>query len=192
MSEFADYRPGGERTPPYSAADGLVIRPAGHPDLPGVAAIAAEREGEPLEKWVAAFERTHDESLAGRSLLLVATLRDRVVGYGKTRDFTPPANSPLNAAPAGWYLTGVVIHPEHRRRGLGLELTLARLTWIRQRSGTAYYFANARNQVSIDLHRTAGFVELTRDFSFPGAEFEGGTGILFVCKRQDALAPKPT
>lgn len=42
-----------------------------------------------------------------------------------------------------------------------------------------FYLTNARNLVSIDLHRAFGFEEHTRDFVFPGAEFHGGTGILF-------------
>jgi hypothetical protein len=34
--------------------------------------------------------------------------------------------------------------------------------------------------VSIDLHRDLAFVEVTRDFTFPGVTFEGGSGILFM------------
>jgi mannose-6-phosphate isomerase-like protein (cupin superfamily) len=35
------------------------------------------------------------------------------------------------------------------------------------------------NRASIDLHAAVGFTELTRDFHHPGAEFLGGSGILF-------------
>ena len=66
-----------------------------------------------------------------------------------------------------------------RRRGIGIELTRQRLAWIGDRAGSAYYFANARNVPSIDLHAKLGFAESTRDFTFPGASFEGGAGILF-------------
>jgi GNAT superfamily N-acetyltransferase len=111
----------------------------------------------------------------------VATLDGRVIGYGKAAFFSPPPGSPANVAPAGWYLTGVVIRPELRRRGVGLALTAARLKWIRERSPRAYYFANERNRASIDLHGALGFVELTRDFQHPGARFQGGGGVLFVC-----------
>ena len=34
----------------------------------------------------------------------------------------------------------------------------------------------------IALHAPFGFSELTRDFSLPGAQFEGGLGILFELK----------
>ena len=43
---------------------------------------------------------------------------------------------------------------------------------------------------SIDLHRQLGFVELTRDFTFPGASFEGGVGILFNTELGQRPAPR--
>jgi hypothetical protein len=58
-------------------------------------------------------------------------------------------------------------------------LTPQRLAWIGDRADAAYYFANARNVTSIDLHGKLGFIEVTRDFTFPGASFEDGAGILF-------------
>ncbi len=73
----------------------------------------------------------------------------------------------------------MIVDPAHRRRGIAAELTRRRLKWIAERAGEAFYFANARNQVSIDLHARFGFVELTRDFAYPGATFAGGAGILF-------------
>jgi len=53
------------------------------------------------------------------------------------------------------------------------------LNWIAQRDRYAYYFANAQNRVSIELHEQFGFMELTQDFTYPGVTFEGGIGILF-------------
>jgi ribosomal protein S18 acetylase RimI-like enzyme len=188
MSPFARYDPDGQRLPPLFPADGLSLRPAGPSDLPGIAALAADREGESLEKWRGIIERACREMQEGNALLLVAAKGDRTIGYGRVHHFSPPADSPPNVAPSGWYLSGVVVHPDYRRRSVGLQLTTVRLDWIRARSPTAYYFANARNQVSIRLHRRAGFVELTRDFYFPNARFEGGVGILF---RAPLLQPAP-
>jgi aminoglycoside 6'-N-acetyltransferase I len=70
-----------------------------------------------------------------------------------------------------------------RRRGLGDALTVARLGWVQQRANEVWYFANARNQASIDLHSKYGFVEVTRDFTAAGVTFDNGigTGILFRC-----------
>lgn len=58
-------------------------------------------------------------------------------------------------------------------------LTAHRLDWVRGRAEVVYYFANARNGATIDLHRRLGFEEVTRDFAIPGVAFEGGVGVLF-------------
>ena len=60
---------------------------------------------------------------------------------------------------------------------------MARLAWVQQRANEVWYFANARNQASIDLHSKYGFVEVTRDFTAAGVTFDNGigTGVLFRC-----------
>jgi ribosomal protein S18 acetylase RimI-like enzyme len=189
MSKFADYTPGRGDRSALSAADGLAIRPARASDLDTIAAIAAEREGEEIEPWRAAFDRFHAESGAGRALVLVAELPGEIAAYGKASLFVPRPDFPPNVAPEGWYLTGVVVRPAHRRRGLGTQLTRMRLAWIAERADRAYYFANSRNQVSIELHRRFGFEELTRDFYHPHARFDAGVGILFACGLERAPAP---
>ncbi|WP_233120802.1 N-acetyltransferase [Tessaracoccus sp. ZS01] len=82
-------------------------------------------------------------------------------------------------APDGWYLTGVVVDPTVRRGGVGLRLTEARLEALRVRgTETVWYFATARNTVSLDLHRRLGFRDVTREFSISGVSFDGGEGVL--------------
>ncbi len=97
----------------------------------------------------------------------------RRAGNGRAAGF------PTTWPPSGWYLLGVIVRDRWRRHGLGRELTKKRVEWIGERADEAWYFSNARNQTSIDLHAQVGFVEVTRDFSFPDASFEGGEGILF-------------
>jgi hypothetical protein len=43
----------------------------------------------------------------------------------------------------------------------------------------AWYFANARNAASIELHAPFGFEEVTRSFFYPRVDFDRGEGILF-------------
>jgi len=148
-------------------------------DVVDVAAIAAQREGTTVDRWRGVFERLCGES--ERSVVLVATLGDAVVAYGKAEHFTPPAGSAANVTPEGWYLGGVVVRPEHRRRGIGTALTRERMRWLAERTSVVYYIANERNRVSIELHAALGFEERTRDFVHPGVSFEGGVGILFAC-----------
>ena len=182
MSKFAEYVPGrAGGLPPLSDAEGLVIRAATKTDLLPLAAIAAEREGEAVEEWEERFARLYAQVTSGAAALLVAVLDGEPIGYGKVGHFTPPAGSPPNVAPAGWYLTGLVVAPAFRRRGVGMRLTAARLAWIAERSREVFYFANAKNRVTIELHAKLGFVERTTDFFHPHVRFEGGAGILFTC-----------
>jgi ribosomal protein S18 acetylase RimI-like enzyme len=111
--------------------------------------------------------------------LVVAEVGGAIVGYGRAGLFGTEPEAPADTAPRGYYLTGVFVHPDHRRGGIGAALTQTRLDWIGERADDAWFFANARNVASIDLHRRFGFEEVTRRFSFPGSTFHGGEGILF-------------
>jgi ribosomal protein S18 acetylase RimI-like enzyme len=102
-----------------------------------------------------------------------------IIGYGRARLFEPERGAPADTAPRGYYLTGVFVVPDQRRSGIGAALTRARLDWISEHAPIAWFFANARNTASIELHRRFGFEEVSRRFSFPGLAFEGGEGILF-------------
>jgi ribosomal protein S18 acetylase RimI-like enzyme len=112
-------------------------------------------------------------------LLVVGETAGAIVGYGRARLFEPAPDSPADTAPCGYYLTGVFVVPGERGAGLGTALTRARLDWIGELANEAWYFANARNTASIELHRRLGFEEISRRFSFPGLTFDGGEGILF-------------
>jgi ribosomal protein S18 acetylase RimI-like enzyme len=189
LSEFAEYAPRSES--PLPPVAGLVVRPAESSDLPAVAPIAAAREGQPVADCLRSLRKVHRAARDGESLLLVAAAGGDIIGYAKA-GYVPAAPAPKRlSAPAGWYLTGVVVRPEFRRRGVASELTRARLDWISRRSGEAHYIANARNLASLDLHRRFGFVELFLDVVFPGVEFEGGRGILCRCRLDPGAVASP-
>ncbi|HKQ18818.1 MAG TPA: hypothetical protein VJW75_03645, partial [Candidatus Eisenbacteria bacterium] len=61
-------------------------------------------EGKPPDVWRDRLARLAEEIRAGRAALLVAELRGAVIGYGTIAFFSPPAGSPDNVAPEGWYL----------------------------------------------------------------------------------------
>jgi ribosomal protein S18 acetylase RimI-like enzyme len=111
--------------------------------------------------------------------LVVAEIVGAIIGYGRARLFEPDAEAPADTAPRGYYLTGVFVASDQRRLGIGAALTRGRLDWISERAADAWFFANARNAASIELHRRFGFEEVSRRFSFPGLTFDGGEGILF-------------
>jgi len=175
---FAAYEPHPRHVLPKLS--NVVIRPSQLSDRDPLARIAQQRNGGKLSEYLSRFDR--DLTNSPRSpddLWLTAEVNGAPVGYGKVSLIVPAIEAPPNHAPHGYYLGGVSVAPEWRRRGIGIELTRRRVEWISQRAPEAFYFANVRNRASIDLHAKVGFVELTRDFYLPGASFVGGIGVLF-------------
>jgi ribosomal protein S18 acetylase RimI-like enzyme len=120
-----------------------------------------------------------DISSPERLLLVATTDSEGVVGYGRASRVVHPADARPDIAPAGWYLIGLIVDPAWRQRGIGRALTVARIEWLRQQAAEEVWcFTGARNAASIALHEALGFREVTRDFSFPGATFAGGVGVL--------------
>jgi len=180
MSQFAQFDSSQTRPTKLGREFDFTIRSAEAADVETLAGIAAEREGQPVAIWHASFEKYFDRSLdRATHQLLVAVRAGITLGYAKSQYFAPVTGAPENVAPAGWYLTGVIVRPEHRRLGIGLGLTTARLDRIARTHTESFYFCNAKNAVSIALHERLGFAEHTRDFWFPKVHFEGGSGILF-------------
>lgn len=159
------------------AAEPVRVRRASLADRDGVAAFFVDQEGGTLEEHQQGFE---GEVTANRpdKLILVAEAVGRIVGFARARRFQHPPSAPENVAPEGWYLLGVVVSPAFRRRGIATELTVRRLAWIAERAGEAWNFTEVRNHASITLHERLGFVEVSRDFSFPGRR-SVEAGVLF-------------
>jgi ribosomal protein S18 acetylase RimI-like enzyme len=155
-----------------------IVRPGERRDLGSCVELALAASAEPATRagrWQEALAADLDD--AGR-LLLVAELDGEVVGYARASAFAPARDAPPDTAPAGYYLVGLYVRGDCRRRGIGLELTEARLRWIAERAEEAWFFSNAKNEASIALHALVGFEEVTREFSFPGVTFHGGQGVL--------------
>ena len=153
----------------------LVVRPIEALDASAVAAVFAERENVGLEQALETVSRWIDPD-PGR-LTLVAERRGLVHGYGKAEQLRPGEQG--GNAPTGWYLTGLVVAPTARRRGLGARLTEERIASLAERTSEVWYFANARNRATIALHERHGFVLQTYNFTIPGVTLEGGPGALF-------------
>lgn len=141
--------------------------------MEGLVALAEAGRGD-----VEMRERVELDLQASNRKLFVAVAERQVVGYGRVAYFEPPDNASARVAPAGYYLSGLLVSEAWRRQGLGERLTAARLSWIFRRANDVWYFSNAQNRVSLALHAKLGFVEITRDFVYPGVTFDGGTGVL--------------
>ena len=180
MTIFAQYCPNIKKSDSKKILPDLIIRKAKTADIPQLANIVFSRNGGDVRKYEKKF--TQEISFIGNSrkqILFVAEIENKVVGFGRTRYFKPKPGSPENVVPEGWYLAGTIVDSGYRRIGVAKELTRARLQWLKRKTGEVYYFANAQNLASIDLHNKFGFIEVTRDFVFPGVTFRGGEGILF-------------
>ena len=139
-----------------------------------VGSLHAAREGTPFDTAVArVLSWLADE----RRRVLVAEYEQEVHGYASATFLNVKDGDGLGVS--GWYLSGVVVAPAARRRGLGMQLTSARLDRIAEVSSSAWYFVNANNRASIALHSRFGFVEHARGPRICGVEFSGGTGILY-------------
>jgi ribosomal protein S18 acetylase RimI-like enzyme len=159
------------------------VRPGAVADVAALVALAA-REGRDADAMRMRFAA--DLARPERELLVaVVNPTGALAGYGRIARFDPEPDAPANVAPAGWYLGGLLVGGGHRRHGIGSALTRARLEWIFARSDEAWYFSNARNVASLALHERLGFVEVTRDFVFPGVGFAGGVGVLCRAVRRD-------
>lgn len=147
-------------------------------DGEGVAALFVRCVGGAAEEHRQGFEREMASDRAG-NLVLVAEAEGSIIGFARARHFEPAAPSSMNGAPPGWYLLGVEVLPEHRRKGVGAELTRARLEWIAERADGAYYFTEQENRGSIALHERLGFQEVGRGVEYPGALGAAGSRVLF-------------
>lgn len=134
-----------------------VIRKATPSDLDACALLISNHVSGEFEEWRSRFE----QDLANpRRLFLVATIDDSVVAYGHTTFHTRTSENKVNAGPGGYFLSGLLVSPGHRRQGLGTLLTSARIDELRQVTNVIYYRCEPDNQATIDMHSQLGFREI--------------------------------
>ena len=92
--------------------------------------------------------------------MFVAKATGRVVAYGRVIELAADEAGP--GTPAGYYLSGVLVEPAWRGRGIATALTQARLRWAFARTGTVFYVTGADNAASLHLHAALGFQEIKR------------------------------
>jgi aminoglycoside 6'-N-acetyltransferase I len=90
----------------------------------------------------------------------VAKITGQIVAYGRVIELAADEAGP--ETPAGCYLSGVLVDPAWRRRGIATELTRARLRWAFAHTDTVFYVTGADNIASLHLHAALGFQEIKR------------------------------
>ncbi len=127
--------PKNPRCPPPA---GLTLRPAQAQDADGLAKLVAQREGTPRAEVRERYLHELHAPAAENRLLLIAAQDAEVIAFGrakyvKSARFAP--EEPAGPVPDGWYLSGMIVDPAWRRRGIGAELTRRRLAWVAERDG---------------------------------------------------------
>lgn len=92
--------------------------------------------------------------------MFVAKASGQVVAYGRILQLAAEEAGP--GAPAGYYLSGVLVDPGWRGRGIATALTEARLRWAFTHTDTVFYVTGADNIASLHLHAALGFQEVKR------------------------------
>ena len=105
--------------------------------------------------------------------MFVAKANGQVVAYGRVIELAADEAGP--GTPAGCYLSGVLVDPAWRRRGLATEPTRARLRWAFAHTDTVFYVTGADNIASLHLHAALGFQEMKQ---FRGERSAAGEDVL--------------
>lgn len=113
--------------------------------------------------------------------MFVAKANGQVIAYGRVAKLAVGEAAP--GTPAGCYLSGVLVAPVWRRRGIATELTRARLRWVFARTGEAFYVTGAENIASLHLHSALGFQEIKR---FRSDRSAAGVDVLSRLARAEA------
>lgn len=92
--------------------------------------------------------------------MFVAKANGQVLAYARVAELAADEAAP--GTPAGCYLSGVLVEPVWRRRGIATALTRARLRWVFARTDEAFYLTGADNIASLHLHAALGFQEMKR------------------------------
>jgi len=181
---YVPYDPAPASRPPRAA---MAVRVATElSELVACAKLAAEYNDEDHRTSLVNLQRH-----VGRprnAVHIAVNMDDEVLGYGRTTWIFVPSGAPANVSPMGYYLGGLIVASQHRRRGVGARLTAERMRFIARHSADAWYLVNQHNSASIALHDAYGFHETTRDFVFPGVVLDEPGGILGHARLRDDAA----
>jgi ribosomal protein S18 acetylase RimI-like enzyme len=157
-------------TPTDATVRALQIEPLADADVASAVELAVRvlriKPGDLREQFVS-------DITSDRRQMFVAKVSGQVVAYGRVLEFAAEEAAP--GTPAGWYLSGVLVDPAWRRRGIATQLTRARLGWAFARTDTVFYVTGAENVASLRLHGVLGFQETKR---VPSERSAAGEGVL--------------
>jgi GNAT superfamily N-acetyltransferase len=165
---------------------GFIVRMGAEGDVEAcVRLVVAIGVGE-APPWRQTLTRTvHDGE---QRALFVAETHGQIVGYGRVVCINADPKV-SRAAPAGWYLLGLVVDEAWRRRGIGETLTRARMAWVSERSDRLYCFTHRGNLASQALHEHLGFTKMPGTWIPPGGRPEDAPSQQFYYADLDQPGP---
>ena len=201
MNDFAPFEPMLHGT----SVGGVIVRPAGPDDVSRVArlltlrGISAEEAREQAPRMIdalpvlllallsAAEAATGDDDGSGvaddetaaapdDALLAPVALSGAFPLPERMRASLPEASADSDA----WMVSGLVVDPVARRRGVGRVLLTAIADAVRalEPAAALYSVVNATNHASVGLHLVVGFEKVAQLRAFGTVTFEGGRGVL--------------
>ena len=157
----------------------LALLPAA---VSGASASGAAVPGDDDLGSSAAVPRATDRAGSGDALLAPAALSGAFPLPEDMRTWLPGRSltAPASAAQRTWMVSGLVVDPVARRRGVGRVLLTAIADAVRalEPAAALYSVVNATNHASVGLHLVVGFERLARLEGFGAVTFEGGQGVL--------------
>jgi len=151
------------------AHEGVSVRVAKGSDASAIVAVDATRQPRPCTHlaWVT------EELARTDAVHVVAEVDGVVIGSSAVKVWSGNLDTPL-----GWYVSGITVIPQWRRRYVADRMLGAELAWMDNRGESTWSVVSAANGASLDLHHRHGFGEVARAETFAGLTFAGGTGVL--------------
>ncbi len=161
----------------------VILRKSTVDDAKDLSQILFEREpkeqsiGECYNRFHLEFQKNTPDNWA----LFVAEFNGQVVGYGRLSLITNTTPNPY-PKPKAWWLTGLGVKNDFRRKGIARKLTEKRIQFIQSKKEDLYYVSNSKNLASIKLHEHFGFKKVSEAPGYGSVSFDGGLGYLFQLK----------
>lgn len=164
MSRFAEYAPDAHGV----GVEGLSITEALPEHAPLSARVEVAREGGDAAQIIPLIARELSLIQQGKRkrYTCLGRVGGAVVSYARCGYREPDPRFP--GLPEGWYLIGINVLPQWRRRGIGAALTAHRLAWLSVRTDEVYYNTSPVNRASAAMHRPFGFSLVAEGVAAPG------------------------
>ncbi len=160
----------------------IEVRLAQENDLERIAKITQDFEPQTLERYKESFKSQIEQNSNPESsiFIFVAIIDNIVVGHGKLFYYSKEKHDVEFKSPEGWYLNGVIVAPEFRRKGVAKALLSFRESFILEKKGNEVFsIVSVENIPSISYHTSLGFKEQERAPGYLSVKLKCGEGILF-------------